>query len=220
MGVACFWLAIASQKGFTIFIIARAFLGFFEAPIEAIVPSTVADIFYLHERGEKIAVYGLSVLGGNELGPLASAYIIQALSMRWAFYIVAIFIGVSLVTMFFLMPETAFTGPRPNIVPIIAEETNVINNSEGKLSYEHVEGASSNPTAQLESQSSALERRPYLSELFRISINHEVSLGSVFRRPFVLMIYPTVLWSSLAYGMSLSWNVILGCLVAQLFSVQ
>lgn len=220
MGVACVWLAIASQEQFTNFVIARAFLGLFEAPIEAIVPSTVADIFYLHERGEKIAIYGLSVLGGNELGPLASAYIIQGLSMRWAFYIVAMFISASLVTMFFLMPETVFNGSRPKIVPIIPEEPKIINNSEGKLSCEHVEGMSSAPAAQLESQPSAIERRQYVSELFRININHEVPLWAVFQRPFILMIYPTVLWSSLAYGMSLSWNVILGCLVAQLFSVQ
>lgn len=82
MGIACIWLAIASEKTFPVFVCARAFLGLFEAPIEAIVPSTIADIFFLHERGEKIAWYGLSVLGGNELGPLFSAYIIEYLSMR------------------------------------------------------------------------------------------------------------------------------------------
>jgi MFS family permease len=82
MGVACIWLAIASEKTYLSFIVGRAFLGLFEAPIEALVPSTVTDIFYLHERGEKISIYGLGVLGGNEIGPLVSAFIIQALSMR------------------------------------------------------------------------------------------------------------------------------------------
>ena len=32
------------------------------------------------------------------------------------------------------------------------------------------------------------------------------------------MTYPTVLWSSLIYGLSLGWNVILGVSVAQLFA--
>jgi MFS family permease len=70
MGVACIWLGIASNASYTPFIIGRAFLGFFEAPIESIVPSTVTDLFFLHNRGTKISMYGLSVLGGNELGPL------------------------------------------------------------------------------------------------------------------------------------------------------
>ncbi|OKL60813.1 hypothetical protein UA08_03913 [Talaromyces atroroseus] len=221
MGIGCVWLAIASQKGFSLFLVARAFLGLSEAPIEAIVPCTIADIFYLHERGEKIALYGLAVLGGNELGPLASAYIIQSLGMRWAFAIVAMFIAASLITMFFFMPETAFTGPRPKIVPlIIAEETNTANDSSGKLSSEHVEGVPPHiPTAELESRLSGVKKKGYMSGLFQISINHDVSLWNVFQRSFILMIYPTVLWASLTYGMSLSWNVILGCLVAQLFSV-
>ncbi|KAG2421505.1 hypothetical protein HFD88_005480 [Aspergillus terreus] len=218
MGIACVWLAIAAQENYPLFVVARAFLGLFEAPIEAIVPSTVADIFYLHERGEKISLYGLSVLGGNELGPLASAYIIQSLSMRWAFFITAMSIGVSLITMFFFMPETMFNGPRPVIVPVIAEETNEIHESEDKLSCEHIEGVTSMNTAPVELESSNRKKRSYANELFQFGINHHVSFWQVFKRPFILMAYPTVVWSSLIYGMSLSWNVILGSVVAQLFS--
>ena len=116
MGVACIWLAICAEKTYTPFIVGRAFLGLFEAPIEAIVPSTVTDVFYLHERGEKVSVYGLAVLGGNEIGPLVSAFIIQTLSVRWAFFIVAISIFIKQITLIFFMPETEFTGPRPEII--------------------------------------------------------------------------------------------------------
>lgn len=113
MGIGCIWLAIAAETTYTPFIVGRAFLGLFEAPIEAIVPSTVTDIFYLHERGEKISIYGLGVLGGNEIGPLVSAFIIQTLSMRWAFFIVAISIFINQITLIFAMPETKFVSPRP-----------------------------------------------------------------------------------------------------------
>lgn len=98
MMIVCIWLGIASTASYTPFIIGRAFLGIFEAPIESIVPSTVTDVFFLHERGEKVSLYGLSVLGGNELGPVLSAFIIQALGMNWAFYIMAIIIAGNLVT--------------------------------------------------------------------------------------------------------------------------
>lgn len=73
----------ATQTSFTSFFIGRAFAGFMAGPIESIVPSTVVDIFFLHDRGEKISIYGLSVLGGNEIGPVLSAYIIQGASMKW-----------------------------------------------------------------------------------------------------------------------------------------
>ncbi|KAL4906998.1 hypothetical protein BDW74DRAFT_150121 [Aspergillus multicolor] len=54
-------------------------------------------------------MYGLSILGGNELGPLVSPYTTQALSVRWALLIVAMFIGLNFLTMLFFMPKTKFT---------------------------------------------------------------------------------------------------------------
>lgn len=81
--VACVWLGAAANTSYASLLIGRAFLGIFEAPIESIVPSTITDIFFLHDRGEKVSLYGLSLLGGNEIGPMLSAFIIQALGMDW-----------------------------------------------------------------------------------------------------------------------------------------
>ncbi|KAJ5999367.1 hypothetical protein N7451_007177 [Penicillium sp. IBT 35674x] len=207
----CQGFAIASEKTFPVLVCARAFLGLFEAPIEAIVPSTIADIFFLHERGEMIALYGLSVLGGNELGPLFSAYIIEYLSLRWAFFIIAISIGVSLALMIFLMPETMFEGHRPIIVSVPNHD---FKKEEGeKHSSEHIE-----TEERVSEESLTVTKRTYMQDLFRVTVNKEVSYWTLFKRPFILMAYPTVLWSSLVYGMSLSWNVILGVMIAQLFS--
>lgn len=194
MAFACIWLAIAAEKTYPDFVVARAFLGLWEAPIEAIVPCTITDIFYLHERGMMISIYGLSVLGGNELGPLLSAYIIQGLSMRWAFFIVAMIIGLSIAIMVFSMPETQYHGTRPVIVP-------------GKTLPERPE--------------ESLKKKSYIRELALYNtIDKQANLWKIFLRPVILMLYPTILWASVVYGMSLSWNVILGVLVAQLFSVE
>lgn len=193
MALACIWLAIAAEKTYPNFVVARAFLGLWEAPIEAIVPCTITDIFYLHERGMMISIYGLSVLGGNELGPLLSAYIIQGLSMRWAFFIVAMIIGLSFVIMVFSMPDTQYHGTRPVIVP-----------------------GGSAPERPLQS----LKKKSYIRELaFFSTVDKQANLWKIFLRPLILGLYPTILWASLVYGMSLSWNVILGVIVAQLFSV-
>ncbi|CAG7943208.1 unnamed protein product [Penicillium nalgiovense] len=199
MAIACIWLAIASNKTYTVFLVGRAFLGAFQAPIESIVPSTVTDMFFLHNRGELIAIYGLSVLGGNELGPMFSGFIVQALGMDWAFWIVTMFVGASLISMFFFMPETKFDGPRPD--PF---QTSTVNADKDRV---------------LVQESSAVPKKTFVQELkFWNSGDPTVNLLHVFLRPFVLVAYPTVLWSCCIYGMALSWNVILGASVAQLFS--
>ncbi|OQV03399.1 hypothetical protein CLAIMM_08448 [Cladophialophora immunda] len=208
MGVACIWLAKASKTTYTSFLVGRAFLGVFEAPMESIVPSTVTDIFFLHDRGAKVSYYGLSVLGGNELGPMLSALIIQSLGMAWAFYIVAIFIFANVVSQFFFMPETMYLGTRPSLE--LQEDTPDEGGVKGHLSA-HIEVH--------EAGSAPVPKKTFLQELSFWGVNdRRVSLWQAFARPFVLLAYPTVVWSCCCYGLALSWNVILATTNGQLFS--
>lgn len=48
-------------------------------------------------------------------------------------------------------------------------------------------------------------------------INRDVRFWKIFCRPFVLLAYPTILWASIMYGCALTWNVIMGATLAQLF---
>jgi len=211
MGVACFWCGFGDNQ-YSILLSGRAFLGIFEAPIESIMPSTITDIFFLHERGEKISIYGLSVLGGNELGPMLSAFIIQNLNMRWAFFIVGIIILVAEIPIFFFMPETKFIGER---VPIEVEDEQELDEL-GK----DVSRINEIENAKRQSGSVATPRlKTYRESLKPWGQNDpSVSLKNAFLRPFVLLAYPTVIWSCIIYGFALSWNVIIGASLAQIFS--
>lgn len=134
--------------------------------------------------------------------------------MAWAFYIVAMFICLSCVTMFFFMPETKFTGTRPSILPDlgIAEE---------KAKETRIEDASAMTGEAVGNAANVPHRRSFWGELalFHKPDTHE-SFTKVFMRPFVLLTYPTILWACFVYGMSLGWNVIIGATVAQLFAPQ
>lgn len=210
MGIACIWLASASKTNYTSFLVGRAFLGVFEAPIESIVPSTITDIFFLHDRGAKVSYYGLSVLGGNELGPMLSALIIQSLGMAWAFYIVAIFILTNVVTQFFFMPETMYLGTRPSL--------------ELQEDLPNRLGVKTEPHAHIEinqTESAPVPKKTFVQELSFWNMNdRRISLWQAFARPFVLLAYPTVVWSCCCYGMALSWNVIMATTNGQLFSAS
>lgn len=207
MGLACIWLGVASTTTYASFLAGRAFLGAVEAPIESIVPSTVTDLFFLHDRGAKVSLYGLSVLGGNELGPMLSALIIQSLGMKWTFYIVAFIIFANTVTQFFFMPETMYLGARPST----SLEEEPLEEKSGSVSHVEVTGDTSVDTT-------PVPKKTFLQELsFWSATDPTVSLWQAFARPFVLLSYPTVVWSCCVYGVCLSWNVILACTNAQLF---
>jgi MFS family permease len=216
MGVACIWLGIATTKSYTVLLLGRAFLGIFEAPIESIAPSTITDIFFLHERGEKVSLYGLSVLGGNELGPMFSAFIIQSIGLSWAFYVIAISIALSFISMFFFMPETKFTGVRPLIS--VPQESHLEGNGKSNRRSDHVEMKPTTSTTQPVISSDTKSEKSYVHSLhFWGQKDPNISLLRAFTAPFALLRYPTVLWSCLIYGLALGWNVVLGATVAQLF---
>jgi MFS family permease len=211
MGVACIWCGIGSTHSYGLLVAGRACLGAFEAPIESIVPSTVTDIFFLHERGAKVSYYGLSVLGGNELGPMFSAIIIEHLNMKWAFFIVGIFVFAAEIPMFFFMPETRFLGARPDV-----NNLDSIENEKGSYSYvedKNVQATEHNLSGE------AVQRLTYIDSLRPWGTNDpSVSLRKTFLRPFVLLAYPTVLWSCIVYGVCLTWNVVIGSTLAQLMA--
>ncbi|KAK5129290.1 hypothetical protein LTR08_003620 [Meristemomyces frigidus] len=205
MALACIWLGVASTTTYTSFLLGRAFLGIFEAPIESIVPSTATDIFFLHNRGSKVSLYGLSVLGGNELGPMLSALIIQSLGMNWTFYIVAIFIFGNFVTEFFFMPETLYVGSRPEVKFHDSEDEH----HKEVATHVEVTEETAHPTPQ----------KTFVRDLSFWSTNDRtVSLWRVFIKPFALLAYPTVVWSSFMYGLAISWNAIMACTNGQLFA--
>lgn len=126
----------------------------------------------------------------------------------------AIVIAGNLVSMFFFMPETKYTGIRPSILPPDSpsnlEKTNV-----DKVEHTATEQDVSNNEEILEQ----VANRGYMKSLtFWGHGDPDVDLKKAFLRPFVLLAYPTILWSCLIYGMALGWNVVLGASTAQLFA--
>ncbi|RYP23709.1 hypothetical protein DL765_001005 [Monosporascus sp. GIB2] len=98
------WCALSPN--FTSLILARIFQGIAVSPVECLPSATIAEIFFLHERAYRIGVYTLLLLGGKNLVPLVSAVIIEGLSWRWVFWIVAIVIVFCGALLYFFVPET------------------------------------------------------------------------------------------------------------------
>lgn len=119
--------------------------------------------------------------------------------------------------MFFLMPETAFYGPRLSThVNGIAVPSRANFDSIGE---KKVQGAETVTGSDTEASITSVPKLGYLQSLKPWSVvNPHVSLRKTFLRPWVLLAYPTVLWASLVYGMALAWNVVLALTVAQLFA--
>lgn len=104
----------AASPSYASLVIARIVMGIGVAPCEALPSSTIAEIFFLHERAYRIGIYTLLLLGGKNLVPLVSATIIQSMGWRWVFWVVAMIVGFNLGLLFLFAPETFWDRtPRP-----------------------------------------------------------------------------------------------------------
>jgi MFS family permease len=87
---------------------ARIFQGIGLAPFEALVNASVGDLYFVHERGLRMALSNLSLFGGAFFTPVLVGKIADTMGYEWTFYFVAIFAAVMLPLVVFFVPETSY----------------------------------------------------------------------------------------------------------------
>jgi MFS family permease len=78
------WCALSPN--YASLVVARIVQGIAVSPVECLPSASIAEIFFIHERGYRLGVYSLLLLGGKNLMPLISAAIIESLGWRWVFW--------------------------------------------------------------------------------------------------------------------------------------
>ncbi|KAF8509789.1 MFS multidrug transporter [Gautieria morchelliformis] len=90
--------------------ITRIVQAIFLAPPMSIGACSVREMFFAHERGQKMGVWVLMVTLGPPLGPIIAGYLVQFKGWRAAFYLLAAVQLAIFVAHVFLGPETLFLG--------------------------------------------------------------------------------------------------------------
>jgi hypothetical protein len=78
------------------------------APFEALVNASVGDLYFVHQRGKRMALTNLCLFGGSFFTPVIIGKMTHTIGWQWSFYMVSIFAGAMLPIAFFFLPETAF----------------------------------------------------------------------------------------------------------------
>ncbi|EGW34908.1 uncharacterized protein SPAPADRAFT_130850 [Spathaspora passalidarum NRRL Y-27907] len=111
--VGAIWGAVA--KDFGNLMGARVITGLGSSPTECLPSSTIAEIYYAHERAYRVGLYTMLMLGGKSIIPLISGLIFQGLDRHWLYWILTIALGLCLVLIFVFVPETFWDRtPLPN----------------------------------------------------------------------------------------------------------
>lgn len=79
---------------------------------EIMMQMTIADVYFVHQRGVMNSIYVWTLAIGSSLAPLAAGYIAVDFGWRWIWWTTAIVLGVSTCLFIFLYEETMFDDVR------------------------------------------------------------------------------------------------------------
>ncbi|KAF2453980.1 serine/threonine kinase 16 [Lineolata rhizophorae] len=206
----------ALVKDYPSFLASRIVGAIGMAPYEVLVQATISDIYFVHQRATRIAVWNLFLMCGIAGASFISGYIIEDLGYQWTFGVCAIFFGIFMFAIFFFVPETSYR--RPDAATVIAQ--NQANAAREKLGSEGANaGVEKSETYQVET--AAVEPPPKTSywrslRIFTGSYTN-APLLRIMTRPFVMFLYPAVLWAFLIYGTTITWIVVFSVVNGVLF---
>lgn len=157
-------------------------IGFFASPVEALPEASVADLYFVHERGSYMSVYAAALVGSNFFAPIICGFINDGQGYRWVFYWSAIFCGVALLFLFFAMEETNFHRTEHPTT--------------------HISSPTSDPEKPPPTPSNT---KLYTHKLHLLQLHRPFRLHTHLAHQLTFLLDPIPLYSGLAYGTVLIW---------------
>ncbi|KAI0378862.1 MFS general substrate transporter [Hypomontagnella monticulosa] len=182
----------------------RIFQGIVSAPLETLVTSTVSDLFFVHQRGFRLSLWGVMLGTGVLLGQIISGFIIQSMGISGTFAISALIFCLILPLMYFVVVETTYTTPR----------------NTSRADEKRPETPGSSTDSDLKGDVIITEpKESYKNQLrlYRGRLSDESFWKGVIK-PFPLICFPAVIFSTLVYASFFCWLLMIGVLSVTIFS--
>ncbi|KAF2842675.1 MFS general substrate transporter [Patellaria atrata CBS 101060] len=211
---------------------ARIFQGIGLAPFEALVNASVGDLYFVHQRGKRMALTNLALFGGAFFTPVLVGKITDTIGWEWTFYFVAIFSAAFLPVVLLFVPETAFRRDSKLNTDIATTDDGGFRGHElTSTNLENRTTATSKEPISHSQNGSSDEHRlhttppPPISHS-RLKPTLKVRLSpfngrkadepywKLLLRPFPLFFHPSILWACLIQGTLIGWTVMIGIVLA------
>lgn len=201
------WLIF--EKSYAGFLLGRILMGFGAGAAETIAPISIADVFFLHERGAIMSFYNCALSVGVASGMVISGLITIDHGWRTIYQVSAALIGLVLILILFTFPETAYHRRQQERDGSIMSITLQDDKDSSARSYnEELGHLSTTPREKT--------TREMLS-VYNGSLTNE-SLLKLFIRPFILIALPPVLWAALVQSVTIGFLVAVSSNIGAAFS--
>ncbi|KAE8441455.1 hypothetical protein EG329_004948 [Mollisiaceae sp. DMI_Dod_QoI] len=192
-------------------------LGLAGAPNETIVQMTVADLFFVHQRGTVNGLYMAMVMIGSFLSPTAAGFMAMSYGWRFCYWICSAFMG-AIFTLFILFyEETKYSPAIEAITPSeILDLSNAVMSINKEKKEDTFQGEEAPKVVQQEFHTSrisidtSIPKNTRLQRL-RFTTPTDENLWVLTYRPFtILFSFPAVMYTAIQYAFAICWVSIIG----------
>jgi MFS family permease len=198
--------------------VSRVLGGLAAGLIEALGPGIVFETFPESQLARAMVVYICMLAGGSSIGPILSGMVANSLdSWRWFYRILSIAIFLNLVASIAMLPETVSEEPdldqtRSSVVSEreLSDKASCTN-LEGQLVTE-VAGPARGPNLPL--------REEWIARSFSlryVKMDWRMALRN-FYRPFQVFILPQVMVTTLVFGLTIGWTVLVSIITSMKYA--
>ncbi|KAL2841751.1 putative MFS transporter [Aspergillus pseudoustus] len=183
----------------------RTILGIGAGAGECLAPVTIADVFYLHQRGYGMAVYNAALSAGVAFGIIIAGLITINYHWRVIYWVGAALVGTLIIIVIFFFPETAYRRVGNPLVERSAEI------QKPQPEDTQLESASIPPIPDKMSYLRSL--RFWSGETYT-----DESFWRMFVRPFGLILIPPIFWATIVMSVTIGFLVAVVSNFASAFS--
>lgn len=234
-----FWGANANSYGSLMG--ARVLSGLGASAAESLPSTTIAEIYFAHERAYRLGTYTLLLLGGKNLSPLVAGFTAHRLGWQWIFWLASIICACAIVGVFLFVHETFWDRtPIPNArsqreskaAQYARENRNLppwqppaerlrSRSNQSGLAPEASRASESTKNTTFQNGHHSFTRTPFFRNLSLYSGSKtNAPLWKIFLRPFILYGYLPILCATVIYGMSVVWLSVIAETINAIFTVE
>ncbi|KAH6972741.1 major facilitator superfamily domain-containing protein [Ilyonectria sp. MPI-CAGE-AT-0026] len=195
-------------SSYDVLLTGRLLQGVGTAAFESIPFSAVGDLYFVHQRGLRMALYVSSAVGLVLLPGMIAGVIATSMDWRWCFGILSIFMAIGTLGIVLFGWETSYVRNEP----CIDEPNSLVTDSQEKAEVRQLENIPSSSDVDGRRDSFLQRMKPFSG------IYDDKSLLKMTLQPFYLIANPIVIWAVLINGFGQLWNVVISLVLAQIFS--
>jgi MFS family permease len=214
-------IVAASAQSYNALLAGRIVQGMGGACFEGIVTPFIGDMYFVHQRGTRIAAYTMALWTGSMFGLIPTGVITYNLSWRWCFIIAGIFFAVFATALTLFVPETAYIRAALYELDVNGDEGidtlnakhAIVESDEGGV--EEIKGERTTTNTQYGPRKTWIQRMSLYSGRF----SPESPIKLILRPWALTFCHLPIFWNMIFTGMGQVFSVGISYLIPQVYGV-